>query len=277
MPQLVSMIVTTKNSQRTLEACLRSARAQTHQPVEIIVVDNGSSDATPEIARRLADSVIEAGPERSAQRNAGMRAARGGYVLVLDSDMVLDPDVVEAALAASNAGARVVAIPEESFGQGFWSVCKTFERSFYREDALISAGRFFSKSDALEAGGYDETLTGPEDWDLSMRLAGSSAIAFAHARIRHDEGRQTLSELFKKKYYYGRSMPAFVRKHGRSALARLNPLRPSLVRGMGAMVRRPVLAAGLIVMKTTEAIGGAAGMLDARPRRNDSVYRSAAR
>jgi hypothetical protein len=72
-------------------------------------------------------------------------------------------------------------------------------------------------------------------------------------------------------------MPAFVRKHGRPALARLNPLRPSLVRGMGAMVRRPVLAAGLIVMKTTEAIGGAAGMLDARPRRGDSIYRPAAR
>src|ERR1022692_3040386 len=51
---LVSLIVTTKNSERTLEACLRSARAQAYAPIEIIVVDNRSTDATPQIAHRLA-------------------------------------------------------------------------------------------------------------------------------------------------------------------------------------------------------------------------------
>ncbi len=271
---LVSLIVTTKNSERTLAACLDSARRQDRSPVEIIVVDNRSTDATPEIAQRLADLVIDAGPERSAQRNAGVRAARGEYVMILDADMVLEPNVVSAAVDAARAGASAIVIPETSFGEGFWSACKTFERSFYGDDALVSAARFFRRDRVLALGGYDESLTGPEDWDLSMRAAGVDGVAFAAARILHDEGRQTLRNLFLKKYYYGRSMPAFVRKHGAEALKRISPLRWSLLRGAGRMLAHPVLTGGMAIMKSTEFFGGAIGMLGAAPATPDSIYRS---
>ena len=200
MNPVVSLIVTTKNSERTLEACLRSAREQNYQPIELIVVDNASADRTRQIAGDLADLVIDAGPERSAQRNTGLRAAHGDYALVLDSDMVLERNVVAEATAAAQRGAVAVALPEQSFGEGFWSACKVFERSFYETDPIVSAARFFSRQRALESGGYDETLTGPEDWDLSMRIAETAPIAFARARILHNEGRQTLRDLFRKKY-----------------------------------------------------------------------------
>lgn len=269
---LASLIVTTKNSQRTIEACLKSARQQDHTPIEIIVVDNHSSDGTVDVARRYADTVIGAGPERSAQRNVGLRAARGEFVFILDADMVLDSDVVRAALEEASGGAEAVAIPEESIGEGFWSACKAFERSFYRHDTLTSAARFFRRERALEVGGFDESLTGAEDWDMSMRVAGSTPIAFARARIVHDEGRQTLRSLFEKKFYYGRSIPRFVRKHGREALRRVSPLRASLLRATTLVVVHPVLLSGLIVMKATELLGGLAGALSPRSRDSDSVY-----
>ena len=271
---LVSLIVTTKNSKRTLTACLESARRQDHAPLEIIVVDNASSDGTADVARQLADIVIEAGPERSAQRNAGIKAARGEYVMILDADMVLQPDVVSGAVSAAKGGAAAVAIPERSFGDGFWSACKAFERSFYEDDALVSAARFFRRDRVLALGGFDESLTGPEDWDLSMRAAGPSGVVFARTLILHDEGSQSLRNLYLKKYYYGRSMPAFVRKHGAEALKRISPLRGSLVRGVGRMLLHPVLTGGLIVMKSAELMGGAFGMLSARPAGPDSIYRS---
>lgn len=277
MLPLVSLIVTTKNSQRTLAACLESIRGQDYQPIESIVVDNASSDETIQIAKRFADVVIAAGPERSAQRNAGINAARGDYVLVLDADMVLEPNVVRAAIEAASAPADAVAIPEVSFGEGFWSACKAFERSFYTGDDVVAAARFFARRRALDVGGYDESLTGPEDWDMSMRVAGSAPIAFAAARILHDEGRQSLRGLFLKKYYYGRSMVAFVRKHGGEALKRISPWRPSLLRGVSSMLRHPVLGMGLAVMKTTEFTGGLMGMLGRRPLRADSIYRAAGR
>src|SRR5581483_9547513 len=70
----VAVIVPTRNSERTLESCLRSIRAQS-VPTQIVVVDNCSTDRTAEIARRFADITLIQGPERSAQRNAGWRAA----------------------------------------------------------------------------------------------------------------------------------------------------------------------------------------------------------
>ena len=270
---LVSVVVTTKNSARTLEVCLASVRRQTHLCIELIVVDNASTDATRTIAARFADAIMDAGPERSRQRNAGIRAAGGEYALILDADMELAPDVVASCLRAAMRGASAVAIPEVSFGEGFWSRCKVFERSFYTADLVSVAARFFRRDLLLELGGYDETLTGPEDWDMSMRAAARGGLAFADAVIRHDEGRQSLRALFAKKYYYGRSMPAFVRKHGAHALKRLSPLRGSLLRGIPRMLLQPRLGVGLVTMKSVETVGGLLGMLDARTHRSETLYR----
>ena len=273
---LVSIIVTTKNSERTLRACLLSARAQTYPDVEIIVVDNDSADDSMRIAREYADSVMQGGPERSAQRNIGIREACGAWLLVLDSDMVLDPGVVaESVAAAKRCNATGVVIPEFSFGEGFWGACKILERSFYEHDGIVTAARFFDRETVVSLGGYDESLTGPEDWDMSIRVCGSPATVFAQTRILHDEGRHSLGSLFVRKFYYGRSMPRFIRKHGASALSRLNPFRPALFRNVFRIFKNPLLGCGLVVMKMVESTGGFLGMLDGRVRSSDVVYRKA--
>ena len=63
--ELVSVIVPTKNSERTLAKCLDSIRNQTYKSIEIIVVDNNSIDSTKEIAKRFTKKVYNKGPERS--------------------------------------------------------------------------------------------------------------------------------------------------------------------------------------------------------------------
>src|ERR1700733_4303935 len=88
--ETVSVVVTTRNSGQTLEACLRSIRRQAYEPTELVVVDNHSTDGTVEIARRYADHVATIGPERSAQRNHGATLASGALLLFIDADMVLD-------------------------------------------------------------------------------------------------------------------------------------------------------------------------------------------
>ena len=77
-PDLVSVVVPTRNSARTIERCLRSIRAQSHPEVELIVVDNDSDDATPELAVGIADLVLHAGPERRLNATSAppMPAAR---------------------------------------------------------------------------------------------------------------------------------------------------------------------------------------------------------
>src|SRR6185437_10379377 len=113
---VVSVIVPTKNSAATLEACLQSIKEQTYCPIELIVVDNHSSDTTQEIAKQFTDMVFVQGPERSPQRNLGARKASGHYLLMIDSDMELDGKVVEACISAVSTDSDIsaVIIPEES-------------------------------------------------------------------------------------------------------------------------------------------------------------------
>ena len=82
---LVSVIITTKNSERTLDRCLSTIKNQTYPNIELIVVDNNSTDKTKEIAKKYTKNVFNKGPERSAQRNFGATKARGKFLLIHDS------------------------------------------------------------------------------------------------------------------------------------------------------------------------------------------------
>ena len=74
---VVSVIVTTKNEERNIGACLESVVQQSMAPLEVIVVDNNSEDQTSEIAKQYGARVFQLGPERSAQRNYGVEKAHG--------------------------------------------------------------------------------------------------------------------------------------------------------------------------------------------------------
>lgn len=265
---LVSAIVPTRNSGRTLWACLESLRAQTHEPLELVVVDNGSTDDTVRIGETLADLVLSKGPERSAQRNEGARRASGSCFLFVDSDMVVEPRVVAECVSLAASGAGAVVIPETSFGEGYWARCKALERSCYVGDELIEAARFFARGVFEACGGFDEELpAGPEDWDLHERVrADGAAIARTSALIHHDEGALRLGGLARKKYYYGRAMADYRRKHPELARRQLSVVRPAFVRHWRRLAADPLPAAGMVVMKTCEYASGGAGIARALVR-----------
>lgn len=225
LPGRVSVIVPTRNSQRTLAQCLTSIRAQTYPDVEAIVVDNSSTDDTLRLARELADLVLTAGPERSAQRNVGAAASIGEFLVFLDSDMVAAPDVAEdvATIFARDHEIQALVLPEHSVGEGFWARCKEFEKELYVGDLDIEAARAFRRSIFIHVGGYDEEIHGGgEDWDLPERVVRAGGlIERSRSRILHDEGSLALAEHLAQKFYYGRSLGRYVRKHPRNALRKI--------------------------------------------------------
>lgn len=93
----VSVIITTKNEERNIGNCLESIRHQIYPKdrLEIMVIDNNSSDKTKEIAYRYTDRIYDFGPERSAQRNFGVKQANGKYIMYLDADMILSEVVLK--------------------------------------------------------------------------------------------------------------------------------------------------------------------------------------
>lgn len=260
---LVSVIVPTRNSGATIRECLESIASQTYRRIELIVVDNHSTDATLEVAHAFTSRVLVVGPERSAQRNAGARASRGKYLMFIDSDMVLTPMVIEQCVQFVRADSTVkgVIIPERSVGEGFWTQCKALERSCYVGDDTIEAARFFDRTVFEEAGGFDESLTGPEDWDFSQRIAQSGRLRRINVFIDHLEGRLTLHETMRSKYYYGKTLTRYMRKQPEGARRQLRLLRPAFVRHWRRLLAHPILTAGIIVMKASEYGAGGAGVI----------------
>ena len=265
-PVLVSVVVPTRNSARTLDACLKSIRSQRHSAVELVVVDNHSSDQTAEIARRYADVFDTHGPERSAQRNRGAHIAKGEYLLFIDADMTLDPDVIDDCVeVAHTCGAPGVIIPEISVGVGFLARCRALERTCYAGDDTVEAARFYARSAFETSGGFDEELTGPEDWDLSIRIAAGAHLPRTASHIYHDEGELRLGTVLAKKRYYAESSLIYWHKHGRFAVGQANLLfRPAFLRNWRRLLRHPVLTVGFLSLKGLEVAAAALGVLQSQ-------------
>lgn len=261
---LVSVIVPTRNSAESLQECLQSIANQSYPSIELLIVDNHSDDATLEIARLFTSSIYTHGPERSAQRNMGARAAHGSYVVFIDSDMVLAPAVVEQCVQTLDddpAAAKGVYIPERSVGSGFWALCKALERSCYVGDDTIEAARFFDRASFATVGGYDETLTAAEDWDLSQRVAHSGPLRRIDAYISHLEGHLTLGEAMRGKFYYGKSIGRYLRKRHSSTAKQLPIVRSAFLRHWRRLVVQPRFTVGMIVLRLCEYMAGAAGLI----------------
>ena len=264
---LVSVVVPTKNSGAFLLSCLQSIKDQTYPAIELIVVDNFSTDETAQIAHRFTDQVFAKGPERSAQRNWGVQRALGQYVCIIDSDMELASAVIEQCVAKAQIDPGIVSIviPEESFGEGFWAQCKRLERSFYIGVPWLEAARFFKKDTYLLEGGYREEMVSGEDWDLSQRIRVHGKVSRTSAVIRHNEGALKLTDLLKKKYYYAKHFAKYRDKNKGSPFVKSQVSPIARYRLFFAnprlLLKNPVLALGMLYMKTGEFACGAIALL----------------
>jgi len=223
---LISIIITTKNEERNIEACLRSLSAQAYprENIEIIVVDNNSTDKTKEIIgefeKRLALlnlKVFNRGPERSAQKNFGVEKSKGEYFIHLDADMVLSENVVAECVKKISNNKSIIAlyIPEIVTGKSFFSKVRRFERGFY-DGTVIDAVRFIQKDKFSETGGFDEKLYACEDWDLNKRIKKLGKAGIIRAVLYHNEEEFSLKKYLTKKGYYSKNINIYINKWGKN-------------------------------------------------------------
>jgi GT2 family glycosyltransferase len=180
----ISVVIPSYNAASFLPHSIGAIRAQTRAVHEVIVVDDGSSDGSREVATALGATclrtAVNSGP--AAARNIGIRHATGDAIAFLDADDFWDADhcantvrLLERwpdALAAF-AGVRYVGDPlgPPARHQGafetpldlFWTLLET---NVINESAIVAR-----RSALLDAGGYDETMRFSEDYDLWLRLA----------------------------------------------------------------------------------------------------------
>ena len=185
---LVSVVIPTYQDREWIVEAVSSALSQTYPHIEVIVVDDGSTDGTAGLLQERFGGDIRLIRQNNgglaAARNAGLRAARGEWIQFLDADDRLDPNKVAAQMAALAEHPQFdIAYCEYSFtpappARARWGVpTGPAKRSGDLLDALCR-GNFIavhaalmSKRAALEAGGFARELGGAEDYDLWLRMA----------------------------------------------------------------------------------------------------------
>ncbi len=267
----VSIIITTKNEKDIIENLLNSILKQTYRYIEIILVDNNSSDGMLNIVRKFKEvKIYQQGPERSAQRNFGVGKAVGSFLFFLDADMELTPTVVkDCIIKIDQEKADGVVVPEQSKWTNFWGEVKAFERSFYSEkgDPVTDAARFFSKKVFNKVGGYDEEITGPEDWDLPDRIREAGfKIGRSTEIIYHHEQNISLATLFTKKFHYGLNAHKYLAKHNIPVFSpkTIYFLRPLFYKSWIKLIKHPFLSLAMVCMLFVELMGGGLGYIVGR-------------
>jgi len=264
----ISVIIATYDSGRTIEKCLLSIKKQTYPNIETIVVDSlfynkERQEKCKKIITKYAE-YFQDGPERSIQRNRGIKEAEGELILVIDQDMYLTKNVIKDCydkLTGSNYIA--LTIPEISIGIGFWTKCIALERyvSIVLEEGMNECCRFFRKKDVLEIGGYDPKIVGVEDSDLHYRMVSKGKMGKIKSIIYHDEGKIKFWYRVKKKYYYSIAFREYLKRYPNIAVKQFSPFKKAYLKHWKLFVKNPAITGGIILLRSAEVITGLLGIV----------------
>ena len=111
---LVSIIVLTKNSSKTLDNCLNSVRNQSYPDIELVIVDSQSTDDTINIAQKYSAKIVNTDWKLLGARYLGFGKSNGEYILYLDSDQMLYPDTIERSVTSVDSY-DMLCLEEESY------------------------------------------------------------------------------------------------------------------------------------------------------------------
>ena len=268
---LVTIIVPTRNSERYLPTCLKSIQDQDYPNIELIVVDRDSTDLTVSIAHSFGARLLNAGPERSAQFNAGAKVARGEYIFRVDSDFKLEPTVVSECVNLARAGADAIVVHNTAIENGWLSKIRKFEVDMYKYSLDHSSARFISANAFHAIGGYAENITAGEDYDFQNRITRYGYITtFCNAEATHLDEPIRLSTVLRKYFIYGRDFSNYRSSNKERSRTQLAFFRKDYFIHRNRLLKQPLLALGLLLYHTLKYISGGLGYSSAmlRPHRD---------
>jgi glycosyltransferase involved in cell wall biosynthesis len=221
-----SIVVAAYNAEATLGECLDSLAHLNYPDYETVVVDDGSSDSTAEVASRAGVRVLRAEHRGlGAARNRGIEAAAGSCVAFIDADARADPDwlyhLVETLSrrdAAAAGGPNLAPPPTTALGTAIAAAPGQPREVRAGDDTLeqvCGCNMIVDKAAAQAAGGFDPMFTAAgDDVDFSWRLADRElTIASAPAAIVIHERRPTLAAYVDQQRGYGRGEGLLFRKY----------------------------------------------------------------
>lgn len=257
----VTVIVPTRNDSGVIARCLDAVLGQDYpgpRP-EVIAVDNGSTDGTPEVLARYAPRVSilrEARPGVSWARNAGIEAARGEWIAFTDADCVPRPDWLPTLVDAGRrdedvafVGGRIVALPPANaiarFAENLFDQRRSIEED--RPASFISANLLARRETLLACGMFNTNYPRGQDVELAWRSQQrfGARIAYCHEAVVEHRNPSSIGALIHKGWQHGhgasRLFEEFQAFHGRSLRRRIRRTKPytDLLRSVWTLLPLP--------------------------------------
>lgn len=205
---LLSVVIPTYNEEKDISDCIQSLLVQTYPRVEIIVVDDGSSDKTREIIKRFKKVRLIEGEHRGPgfSRNKGARLARGEILVFVDADMFFDKTYLENLTRPIREGSTLGTEEKTQIAsnpENIWSKCWG---SYAKENAgnLGHIFRALLKSKFFEWGGFDPKYGYADDMTFYFKFNARSTIA-SDAFCYH-KNPETLRDVYKQSRWIGASL-----------------------------------------------------------------------
>ena len=178
---LISIIIPAYNVEDYIEECIHSAFAQTHKPIEVICIDNNSTDNTWQKLKQLQETYPslliekELKPGAPAARNKGLALSKGEWLQFLDADDTLLPEKIEHQIKHITSGISFIAAA--SFAQAGdirHEIKVNINNSIWENLAKVNLGitssNLFSRKYITEVNGWDECLRSSQEYDLMFRM-----------------------------------------------------------------------------------------------------------
>lgn len=178
---MISIIIPCYNQEKYLEETVLSALKSTYRPIEILIVNDGSTDGSKRLAEQLVNQhqqvkvLTQHNQGVAIARNRGIEAAKGVFILCLDGDdLISDIYLEEAAKVLTNKpDVKVVyckALKFTAKKKKPWNL-KPFSRKLLARDNMIFVSALFRKSDWKFCGGFSEDMHyGREDWEFWIKM-----------------------------------------------------------------------------------------------------------
>lgn len=246
---LVSIIIPTYNSEKTVDKCLQSIRQQTYDNIEIIVVDGGSKDGIVSLAEKYGAIIIRKKAGMSESTNIGINNSKGEYIYRVDSDVILDYDIVEKCVKKCKIegydGVAIFWSPDPTIS--FWAKVRKLEKDCYKDNLFPRGARFFKRQVINSIGGFNASLTSGEDYDVYNRLLSKSfKIGQIDSQETHIGEPKSILDVIRKQYRYGLSIKEFFKYHPKNGFVQVSPFRKELIQNWKRFFKHPILTIGFI-------------------------------
>jgi glycosyltransferase involved in cell wall biosynthesis len=223
----VSIIIPAHNEERHIEKCIESLLAQEYRDIEIIVVDNGSSDNTSKIVERYVESYggkvrllrMESNIGPGGGRNAGASNATGEILVFVDADMAFPPDYVTKLISPIQRGEALLTTHANEYVANVENPWVKVQGQTVRSTGRRTGEVFraVKKDFFISHGGFDPSLHYHDDRTFFYKT-GAKAKVVEEAYCYHNNP-DTAKEIFRRNYLIGRTLLAVMhREHGAKGL-----------------------------------------------------------